>query len=41
MATAMATPPDRPVMQMVMNSSSWWTVVVSVAVMAESRCSEK
>ena len=40
-ATAMATPPDRPVMQMVMNSSSWWTVVVSVAVMAESRCSEK
>ena len=41
MITAMATPPERPVKQMVMNSSSWWTVVVSVVVMAERRCSEK
>ena len=41
MMTAMATPPERPVRQMVMNSSSWWTVVVSVVVMAERRWSEK
>ena len=41
MITAIATPPERPVRQMVMNSSSWCTVVVSVVVMADRRCSEK
>ena len=41
MMTAIATPPERPVRQMVMNSSSWCSVVVSVVVMAERRCSEK
>ena len=41
MITAMATPPVRPVRQMVMNSSSWCTVVVSVVVTADRRCSEK
>ncbi len=36
MITAMATPPPRESREMVMNSSSWCTVVVSVAAIAES-----